>query len=457
MTQENTAKWGTLLSCSLSCFIAWLDFAIVNTALPAIKIDLSATLLQLQWVINAYLLAIGVLIVILGRISDNVGRKRINILGAALFGLASLFAGFAMSPNWLIMCRLLQGVASAAIIPTSLALISQAFPGEEKGKAIGIWSGITGFGMALGPVLGGILVSTLSWRWIFFINVPFSIASIILTLFYINESNFQSTFLKPDYKGFAILTLGLGSLIFGLMHAPDWGWISAKTWIVLAVGVFAVAWFYQSEKSCPSPTIPFDLFSTKAFLSSTIVMFGLLFVFNADIFIIPLYLIQIRELEAYQAGFAILPITACIAGLSPLVGHLKVAKKKLVLFGLLVFGASTVLQSFIEKNSSIYYILFSFACLGVGWAFVRLPATTAALDAAPEHCAGTASGVLWTFQNAGGALSIAISLTIFRAISQSSTDSELFLAGYHTVTWLLSLVTLTVFFSYAFLMRPNKN
>ena len=282
MTNDR-AKWGTLLSCSLSCFIAWLDFAIVNTALPAIEKDLSASLADLQWVMNAFMLALAVFIVILGRLSDYIGRRLMNILGVSLFGLFSLLAGLAETPGWLIFCRAMQGIGSAAIIPTSLALISHAFPGAEKGKALGIWGGVTGLGMALGPVIGGILVSALSWPWIFYINVPISILSILITLLYIKESTHTGA-LKPDYKGFLLLTLGLGSLTFGLMHGPDWGWIDWKTALLFILAICTLGFFYYLENRSSSPTIPFSLFASCPFTCGTLVMSCLVFVFNATPF-----------------------------------------------------------------------------------------------------------------------------------------------------------------------------
>ncbi len=456
MTTDTKAKWGTLLSCSLSCFIAWLDFAIVNTALPAIETDLGTTLVQLQWVMNAFILSITVLIVTLGRLSDHVGRRLMNILGVALFGLASLLAGFAVTPAWLIFSRLLQGVASAAIIPSSIALISHAFPGNEKGKAIGIWSGVTGLGMALGPVLGGFFVSALSWRWIFFINVPFSIVSVILSIYFAKESRAETSALKPDYKGFALLTVGLTSLVFALMHAPDWGWMSTNTLILIAIAIIVLFLFYRSERHSTSPIIPFGLFSSSHFTCSTMVMAGLVFVFTANLFLIPLYLIQARGQQAYEAGFTILPITACIAILSPFMGRLmaKISASRLMLTGLIFFCASTVLQAFITIETPLIFLIPTFILLGIGWGITRTPATTTAIASAPQHYAGTATGVLWTVQNAGGALSIAITLTIFRKISQGAS-ADAFISGYHTAMWLLSAVTLAVILILSFYLRPK--
>lgn len=458
MTTESRIQWGTLISCSLSCFVAWLDFAIVNTALPAIETDLSASLVQLQWVMNAFILALAVFIVTLGRISDHVGRKMMNILGVSLFGFFSLLAGFSETPGWLIFCRLMQGVGSAAIIPTSLAMISHAFPGPEKGKAVGIWSGITGLGTALGPVLGGILVSTLSWRWIFFINVPFAIASVIISIYLTKESKQESATLKPDYKGCLLLTIGLSSLVFGLMHAPDWGWFEAKSLLLFATALLVLSLFCYLENRSSSPTIPFALFSSCTFVCATMVMFALVFVFTAALFLIPLYLIQLQGHPAYQAGLMMLPITASIAILSPFVGRLmsKISFKKMILTGLTFFLISTVLQLFFSTDTPFLFILVSFVFLGIGWTVARTPATTSAIASVPQHFGGTATGVLWTLQNTGGALSIAITLTIFRKISESSPSPDTFLSGYRTSMWILSAVTLTVIVTLIFYMKPKK-
>lgn len=456
-SKSDRSKWGTLLSCSLSCFVVWLDFAIVNTALPAIEKDLSASIVQLQWVISAFVLAITVLIVTFGRLSDHIGRRMMNILGVSCFGLFSLLAGLAQTPEWLIFCRLMQGAASAAIIPSALALISHAFPGKEKGKAIGIWSGIGGIGMAAGPAVGGFLVSAFSWRWIFYINVPFAIVSAILSAVLAKESRLESGGQKMDYKGFLLLTVGLSALIFCLMHGPDWGWVSEKTILLAISALIFLTWFYLSERHSPSPIIPFSLLFNRAFFYPTIVMFGLIFVFTSDLFLIPLYLIQVRQQAAYQAGLMILSITACIAILSPCIGHLmaKIAAKELMIIGLAFFCLSTILQAFFWIDTSLLFVLTSFILLGIGWGIARTPATTTAIASAPHHFAGTASGVLWSVQNAGGALSIAIILTIFRKIFEAESTPDSFMAGYQLSMWILSAITFAVILIIAFCMPPQ--
>ncbi len=459
MNESGTSKWGTLVTCSLSTFVAWLDFAIVNTALPAIQQDLSTSIAELQWVINSFTLAITVLIVTIGRLSDHLGRKIINILGVSCFGLFSLCAGLSQSPTWLIIFRFLQGASAAAIVPSALALISHAFPGAEKGKALGMWSAINGIGMAVGPAVGGFFVSALSWRWIFFINVPISILSVILSFLFVTESRLEKGAQKIDLKGFLLFTVGLTALIFALMHAPDWGWADKKSLLIEAAAIGFLVWFYLSERHSPNPIIPFSLLLTRSFLSPTLVMFGLNFVLASAIFLIPLYLIQIRGQAAYAAGLMILPITACIGLFSLFSGHLmaKISGKKLMFFGLILYCASTALQGFFSTDSSIYFLLASFILLGIGWGIARTPATTQALSSAPQHFAGTASGVLWSVQNMGGALSIAIILTLFRKIFEAGSTPESFMAGFRIAMWVLTGVSLASLICLLMNAKTSKN
>ena len=434
-----------------------MDYAIVNTALPAIQKDLSASMVELQWVMNAFNLAITVLIVTFGRLSDHIGRRMMNILGVSCFGLFSLLAGLAESPEWLIFCRFMQGAASAAITPSALALISHAFPGKEKAKAIGIWSGIGGIGMAAGPAVGGFLVSALSWRWIFYINVPFAITSAILSAMLAKESRQESGGQKIDLKGFVLFTAGLGALVFCLMYAPAWGWASEQTILFATAAVVFLTWFYVSEQHSPSPLIPFALLFNRGFLCPTLVMFGLVFVFSSDLFLIPLYLIQIRQQAAYQAGLMILSTTICITLLSPYAGRLmaKISAKKLMIIGLSFFCMSTILQAFFLANTSLFFVLTSLILLGIGWGITRTPATTTAIASAPHHFAGTATGVLWSVQNAGGALSIAIILTIFRKIFENGSDPNSFMAGYQLAMWILSAITLATILIISVYMKPQ--
>ncbi|MBX7065863.1 MAG: DHA2 family efflux MFS transporter permease subunit [Parachlamydiales bacterium] len=455
---QRFSKWGTLASCSLSCFLVWLDFAIVNTAIPAIQKDLGASILQMQWVMNAYIIALAVLIVSLGRISDHYGPKKMLLIGVLLFGLFSLTAGLAANPILLILSRFMQGVASAAIIPTSIALISHAFPGEQKGYALGVWGGVGGVGMAIGPVVGGFLVSLLSWRWIFFINVPLSVVAIATMIYYVVDSKKEERALKPDYKGVILLTVGLFSLVFALMHGPDWGWISQKAAFFFILSVISFIAFFILEKRSKSPTIPFVLFKHVDFLRGTLAMIGLVFAFTSVLFLIPLYLINVRGEEAYQAGLMILPITGGIAILSPITGKLmlKHSHNKLILIGLALYLASLFFQIFINPETSYAWLLICYFLLGMGWGIARTPATTMAVAAAPSEFAGTGSGVLWTVQNVFGSISIAIILTLFRTLSgEGKFSPQSFTAGYRASLIVLTCVFIAIIFLFLILRKKT--
>ena len=449
------AKWGTLISCSLSYFLAWLDFAIVNTALPAIQSDLSASLLQLQWVMNGFVLALTVTVVTVGRMADLWGRRLVNILGVGLFGLSSLGAGLSESPDGLIAFRFLQGVASSAIVTSSLALISHAFPTHEKGKAIGTWGGIAAIGTALGPVLGGIFVSALSWRWIFYINVPIAAISMIVSLLFIQESRHEGVPQRIDWKGVFLMTIGLTFFAIALMSGPDWGWMSAKTATFLAIAVISLFWFYRSELKSPYPTIPFTLFAGPGFLYSTLVGVCFSFVFTAAIFLMPLYLMNIHHEKPYIAGLMLLPITGCIALFSPFIGHLvdKGFSKILMIIGLCFYIGSTIMQSRFLPETSAPFILGAFTLMGLGMAFGRNTATTRAIASAPRHLAGTAGGVLWTVQNAACVLSLAVIVTMFRTIFETSSTPASFVIGYHYAMWLASAVILATILTLLFAFK----
>ena len=445
MTVENKYKWGTLISCSVSCFIGFIDFAIVNTALPAIQESLSASFLQLQWIMNAFILAMSVLLASTGRIADLFGRRLVNIIGVAIFGAFSLLAGFTSSAAILIFCRFMQGVGIASIIPSSLGLISHAFPGNEKGKAIGIWASITGLGMALGPVVGGILVSALSWRWVFYINVPFAIASLLLNFLFVKESKDTTSEKKIDPKGFILLTIGITSLVTALMHTPDWGWSSWKTLLLFAIAIFSLGLFYRAENKCSHPIIPFTAFANRTFLACTVVVCCLILTIVSSFFFIPLYLQNIRHDAPYISGLMMLPISGMITIFSPFVGQWshKVSLKLLMLAGLFCFIVSTSMQAFFHEGTGPYFVLASFVIMGIAWTLCRGPATSKALSVLPPHLAGTAAGVLWTLQNIAGAVGLALTGTLFRTYYQH-TDVT-FLIGYHLAMWLLAAIALLSF------------
>ena len=370
-------KWGTLISTSLSCFIAYLDFSIVNTALPAIQRDLPASILELQWIMNIFPIPFCVLVVMMGRMADLYGRRLLCNFGVALFGVSSLCAGLSSNALLLIYFRLFQGISLAAIVPSSMGLISHAFPGSEKGKAIGIWSSIGGVGLAIGPVLGGIFVSLLSWRWIFYINVPFAAIALLLNFLFVEESHSGTDERKLDWKGCALLTVGLTSLVLAVIQGPDWGWASAVTLLLFAIAIVSLIGFCFSEKRSPYPTVPFALLANRSFFSCSLVLFCVLFFNVSSFFLMPLYLQNIRHELPYVVGLMLLPITVSVVVFSPIVGQLmsKISAKALMLIGLFLYFLAGGMQMFFQADSALLYLLGSFVLIGLGWAFARNAAT----------------------------------------------------------------------------------
>lgn len=454
-THSQSTKWGTLFSASIACFVAFIDFAIVNTALPAIQEELSASLLELQWMMNAFVLAVSVLMVTMGRIADLFGRRFINVIGVVIFGLFSLLAGMAFDPVFLVLCRLMQGISTAIIIPSSMALISHAFPANEKGKAIGIWGSITGIGLAIGPVLGGFIVSGLDWRWIFYINIPFVLLSLILSFLFVKESRDENSEKKIDWRGFACITIGISTLVVGLIQAPDWGWSNFYTLSCFTISLIAFIGFYFSEKKSRSPIIPPEVFSNRTFAGCAIALFCMVFFVWSTFFLMPQYLQNIRKEEPYVVGLMLLPITATLAILSPLAGRGAdlFSTKKIILFGVLFMTLSSLGQTFFLEQSPLWLVLGSFIAMGIAWALVSNPAVAKGIGSMPHHLSGTATGVLWTVQNIGGSIGLALAGTIFRSSYQLDPSVATFLSGYHNAMWLLVAVSICTFFAIAGLMR----
>ncbi|MBJ7449452.1 MAG: MFS transporter [Parachlamydiales bacterium] len=451
-------QWGALLSSSSSCFIGTVDFTIINTALPSIQKELSATTVDLQWIMNIFFLALSVLIIIMGRLSDLFGRRLFNMIGLTLFGISSVFAGLATSPNWLIGCRLLQGIALAIIIPSSMSLINHAFHGDDKNKAIGIWSAITGVGLACGPVVGGLLVSTLGWRWVFFINIPFCAISLILNAFFVKESLNENTVRKIDPKGFFLQIIGLTSLIIAITEAPDWGWADPVTLCFFALAIIFLPMFYFSELHSKYPLIPFKQFHHREFLCCCMVLFCMLFFMSSCLFLIPLYLENIRHETAATSGLMLLSLTVCVVVFSPLIGNIidKISAKTLILSGMFCFFLSAIVQILFQENSSVFVLLSAFILAGIAWALTRNPATAKGLAALPHSLSGSSSGVMWTFQNFGAAIGLAITATLFRNSYEPSLTHNAFMLGYRHAMYLLAGVSLGTFLVIAVFMR-NSN
>jgi len=414
-TKTITRPWLALFGISLASFLGCIDFTIVNTALPSIQAELNASVTQLQWVINIFMLALSALMVVAGRFADLHGRRKWLFIGMALFGISSMGAGLAPSIHWLITFRFLQGMAVAILYTVPVAIITNIFPENIRGRATGILIGVNGLGLAIGPVIGGFILSAFSWRYIFFVNVPLIIISFIICATNLIESKNTEHGAKVDWFGLVLLLIGMPLIIFATVNGSVWGWASLKTIGTYAVALMSLILFYFIEQRSDSPIIRFSLFANHKFFGAILANFALAFFYTVAFFLMPLYLHNIHFDTAWKIGLMLLPATAMVALLSPVVGHFvdKSGPKIALMIGFSLFILSALMQAYFTASTSTLYIISAFLFFGIGWAFILSPSIVAAISAVPESISGVAMGSLGTLHNFGGAIGLAIGTVVY--------------------------------------------
>jgi EmrB/QacA subfamily drug resistance transporter len=426
ITDENR-KWWTLGAMCFALFMIMLDNTIVNVALPSIQKDLGASIGGLEWTINGYTLSFAVLLATGGRLGDIFGRRLMFMIGVVVFALSSATAGFAPNETALVISRVVQGVGAALMMPGTLSIITDAFPAHERGKAMGTWAGVSALALAVGPVLGGFLTEHVSWRAIFYVNIPVAVGAIIATLFAVRESRDTSVGREVDYAGVAVLTVGLTSLVLALVEGNSWGWGSPEIIGLLALAALALPAFVFVENRVKAPMVQFDLLSDRNFLAAVcvamIISFGMLGVF----FFLALYMQDILGYSPLEAGVRFLPSTLMIVGVAPVAGRLsdRFGPRWLIAIGLVIVAASLFSFSRIAVDSTYLDLLPGFMLLGIGIAMTMSPMTSAAMNAVPVQKAGIASGVLSMFRMVGGSLGVAVTGAIFQGLVSSKLDSLL--------------------------------
>jgi len=430
ITEENR-KWWALAGLSITSLILFIDFSIVSTALPAIQRSLQMNFVELQWVMNVVVLTVCIFMVNMGKLGDIYGNRLLLYLGSALFGIATILAGLSTNGIMLIVFRGLQGLSIATLTPACLALITNTFPDNEQGKAIGIWTSVTGVGLAVGPVLGGIITSALSWRWVFFVNIPVIIIGTFICIVSVREIKHKALDKRIDWIGFFLMIVGIGPLITALIQGPEWGWASSTTIIFFIVAVVSLITFSIVEKKVKNPILDFNLFLNRSFVSGALANFTVIAFAWAAFFLMPIFLGNIRGEDALYIGFFLLPITVLIILVAPYSGRLVDTRgaKIPILVGLAALAASGLVQATFGVSSEPYYIIFGFLFMGIGWGFIYGSGAFAAISSLPKEQAGTATGALWTFQNLGGAAGLAIAGIIFRHIERKSLDNGLSSSG----------------------------
>ena len=397
-----------LTAAVLGSTIAFVDESVVNVALPRIEADLGATLVAMQWVVNAYTLCLSALLLIGGATADQFGRRRLFIVGVTVFATASLGCGLAPHVAVLIGARVVQGVGAALLVPCSLALIGAAFGEKERGAAIGVWSGASAIAAGLAPLLGGALVDHASWRVIFLINPVLAVPTLWIAARHVPESRDPDAARGIDWRGALLAVSGLASLVYGLIASSERGWSDALILGALAAGAVLLAAFVFAERGARNPMMPLELFRSATFSginALTLLLYGAL---GGAFFFLPFLLIQARGYPATAAGAAYLPFTLILGVLSRWSGGLM---DRFGARGPLIIGpAVTALGFALLALSGGYYraVIGAMVVLGLGMAVTVAPLTTAVINAVPEHRTGVASGINNMVASVGGLLVIAV-------------------------------------------------
>jgi EmrB/QacA subfamily drug resistance transporter len=408
-------------------FMIMLDNTVVNVALPSIQRDLHSSTSGLEWTVNAYTLSFAVLLVTGGRLGDIFGRRRMFIFGVIVFGFSSFLIGLATSDAWLVGWRAAQGIGAAFMMPATLSIISNEFPPHERGRAIGTWAGVSAMALAIGPVVGGFLVESVSWQSIFFLNVPVAIAAVAVTLFATHESRDESVERTVDVPGVATLTIGLAALVLALVEGNSWHWGSTRIVALLALALVALAGFVVAERHGRAPMVDFSFFRSRSFLGANVVAFVVSFAMLAMFFFIALYMQNILGYSPLQAGVRFLPATAMIIVLGPIAGRScrRAGPRVLVTGGLLAVAASLLWQSQLTTHSGFSFLLVGFALMGFGMGFVMSPMSTAAMNAVDQAKAGVASGILSMSRMVGGTFGVAVMGALVSALGRSHLQTLL--------------------------------
>ena len=434
-SRRSSSPLATLLVVSVALFMVTLDNLVVSTALPSLRVDLGAGLEGLQWIVNGYTLAFAVLLLPAAALGDRFGRRRMFLIGLSVFTGASALAALAPSTGALIAARAVQGAGAAIVAPLTLTLLSEAFPPARRGVALGIWSGVSGLGVALGPLVGGMVVDGLAWQWVFWINVPVGLALIPVARRILVESRGPSSHL--DLAGLALGTLGLLGLVFGIVRGNEQGWGTVEIVASLALGATLLAGFIAYESRVKHPMLPMRFFRSRGFAATNAVSLVMYFGIFGSIFFLTQVFQTAQGYSALESGLRTLPWTAMPMLVAPLAGLFsdRIGSRPLMVAGLVLQAIAIAwIATVVTVDTPYLELVPAFVMGGTGMALVFAPAANAVLAAVRPEEAGQASGATNAIREVGGVMGVAILAAVFSG-SGSYASPAAFIEGVQPALW----------------------
>ena len=462
---EANRRWWTLVGACMGLFVLMLDSTVINLALTPIARDIGAITAGLQWVVNGYLLVLAATVVTAGRLGDILGRRRVFLAGMGLFVAGSVVCATANAEEVLVLGRLVQGLGAAPLLGLSLAIVSSVFPSAERPRALGIWAGVSALALGIGPLLGGALLEAVSWRWIFWINLPFCLLGVVLIVASTAEQRDASAAAKGiDVPGLITIGLGLALVVLALVEGKTWGWTSAATLGAFFGGVALLVAFWFIEHRVRAPIVEFDLFRNGPYFGATAAGFCLVGCYWAVMFLQPQYLQTDLGHSAFEAGVLILPVTAQMIVVSPLGGRLVglFGVRPLMTFGMALGTAGLVVLAQVDTSSGYELLFPGYLLFGISLGCVYAPMSTAAMAAMPEAKAGIAAGVLAMNRVLAGAITLAATGAVFQAVLDDDlhagqVEPEAFTSALSSATWVLvGLCALGTVLTWAFVRSSDE-
>jgi EmrB/QacA subfamily drug resistance transporter len=445
---DDNRKWWTLVAVSFGLFMIMLDNTVVNVALPSIRDDLGVSISELEWVVNAYALTFGVLLLSGGKLADLLGRRRIFVVGLIIFTAASLWCGLAGSAGSLIAARTVQGVGAALLNPATLSIITATFPPRQRGTAIGIWAGVSALSLAIGPMVGGLLTEHINWSWIFFVNIPVGVLAIVAARLFVDETKDTSRERRLDLPGLATSAAGLFALTYGLIETNTYSWGSARVLGLLGAAVVLLGSFALLESRQRLPMLDLSLFRDRSFTGANatmalvgLAMFGVFF-YNS------LFVQNVLGYSAVQTGATFLAMTVPIILIAPIAGRFsdRIGPRWLMGAGMTLLTVSLLTFTRLDTRSTVWAILPGLFIGGIGMGITMAPTTAAAMGSVPVDKAGVGSAVINAMRQVGGSLGIAVMGTLVAsAVSvgqRSPAYAAQFVDGYHRALFVGAAVLL---------------